>query len=127
MPREYSKNVGDRRKDVEPFYFDARRYAHPLDIGFSLDVQNAKTIAHPAVELLALIGLQRFRPRPSDRKWEFEYTAWSEPLGVPVAAAVVGGVVPIKPQQRYHFRLLFRDDQRRYKAFSHATPIGGLR
>src|SRR5208337_2949303 len=49
-------------KVVEPFYFDARRFAHSLDVGFSLDAQGAETVAHPAVELLCLIGLQRFRP-----------------------------------------------------------------
>jgi CRISPR-associated protein Csb3 len=126
MPEEYSKNANDQKKAVEPFYFDARRFAHPLDIGFSLDVQGAETVTHPAVELLALIGLQRFRPGGSDRKWEFEYTVWSKPLSAPVAAAVASGAVPIHPQQRYRFRLLFRDDQRRYKAFSQAIQTGGL-
>lgn len=127
IPKEYSKKAADQKKDVEPFYFDARRFAHPLDVGFSLDKQNAETVAHPAVELLALIGLQRFRPSASTEKWEFEYATWFKPLSAPVAAAVVSGSVPVHPQQRYHFRLLFRDDQRRYKAFSYATPIGGLR
>lgn len=126
MPKEYAKNANDQKKAVEPFYFDARRFAHALDIGFSLDVQGAETIVHPAVELLALIGLQRFRPGGSDRKWEFAYTAWSTPLSAPVAAAVASGAVSIDSQRRYRFRLLFRDDQRRYKAFSHATQIGGL-
>lgn len=62
MPNEYRKGKSDHKKPVEPFYFDARRFAHPLGTGFSLDVQEAETIAHPAVELLCLIGLQRFRP-----------------------------------------------------------------
>jgi hypothetical protein len=125
MPKEYSKSASDQKKSVEPFYFDARRFAHALDVGFSLDVQSAETVAHPAVELLALIGLQRFRPGASKQKWGFEYTAWAKPLSAPVATAVVSGAVPVQPQQRYRFRLLFRDDQRRYKAFSYATRIGG--
>lgn len=126
MPKEYSKNTSDQKKSVEPFYFDARRFTHALDVGFSLDVQGAETVAHPAVELLALIGLQRFRPGATEQKWEFEYTVWARLLSAPVAAAVISGVVPVQPQQRYRFRLLFRDDQRRYKAFSYAARIGGL-
>lgn len=122
-PREYRKKDSDDKKPVEPFYFDARRFAHALDAGFSLDVQNIDTIAHPAVELLSLIGLQRFRPAATSTKWTFEYSTWSAPLSAPVAAVAVCGAVPAG--NRYQFRLQFRDDQKRYKAFGFATPIGG--
>jgi len=116
---------GEPNKPVEPFYFDARRFVHPLDTGFSLDAQDAETLAHPAVEFLSLIGLQRFRPAPSSAKWCFEYWTWSQPLSAPVAAGVACGAVPISDRQGYCFRLRFRDDQKRYKAFSYATQIGG--
>jgi CRISPR-associated protein Csb3 len=122
-PREYRKEKSDGQEPVEPFYFDARRFAHPLDIGFSLDKQDAETIAYPAVELLGLIGLQRFRPARAPNKWWFEYSAWLAPLAAPVAAAVVCGSVPAG--YRYRFQLLFRDDKKRYKAFDYATRIGG--
>lgn len=124
---------GDRKSargdsKVEPFYFDALRFAHALDVGFSLDVQE-KTIrasAAPVTELLALIGLQRFRPRQcSDSKWSFEYWTWPHPLCAPVAAAVACGSVAIVDSQGYRFSLKYRHDQKRYKAFSFATPIGG--
>jgi len=123
-PKEYTKN--DRQQDdpVAPFYFDARRCAHPLDAGFSLDVQKAETYAHPAVELLSLIGLQRFRPASSSAKWSFEYWTWSRPLSAPVAAGIACGAVPIPGRQGYRFPLRFRDNQKRYKAFSFATQIG---
>lgn len=125
MPKEYRKGKSDHKKPVEPFYFDARRFAHPLDTGFSLDVQEAETIAHPAVELLCLIGLQRFRPATTlGEKRSFDYWTWSRPLGAPVAAAVLSGVSPIPGRQAYRFRLRFRDDQKRYKAFGYAIPIG---
>jgi CRISPR-associated protein Csb3 len=111
-------------KAVEPFYFDARRFAHPLDAGFSLDAQEAETPAHPRVEFLALVGLQRFRPAPTRERWSFEYRTWPVPLRAPVAAAVCDGSVPTR-SAAYRFRLLFRDDQKRYKAFGFATRIGG--
>jgi CRISPR-associated protein Csb3 len=124
MPDEYRKGASAENRSVEPFYFDARRFAHALDAGFSLDVQDAETIAHPAVELLALVGLQRFRPAPASEKWTFDYWTWPRPLAPCVAASVTSGVVPIPGCQGYHFHLLFRDDQKRYKAFSFATPQG---
>jgi len=117
----------DRAKAAQPpFYFDARRFAHALDTGFSLDAQGAETVAHPAVELLCLIGLQRFRPRRSfESKWRFEYWTWLHPLGAPVAAAAACGAVETPGSQGYRFSLQFRDNQKRYKAFGFATPIGG--
>ena len=125
MPQEYRKGESDASKPVEPFYFDARRFAHALDVGFSLDVQKAETVAHPGVELLSLIGLQRFRPANAPVKWSFDYCIWSYPLGVPVAAAVFSGVIPIPGKQAYRFPLRFRDNQKRYKAFGPAILVGG--
>ncbi len=114
-------------KPVMPFYFDARQFAHRLDAGFSLDaLSTVEVLAYPAVELLTLIGLQRFPPAPAKQKWHFDYWAWSHPTSAPVAAAVVCGRAPIDAPHHYRFRLLFREDQRRYKAFSFATltPTG---
>lgn len=127
MPKEYRNNKSnDGQKAVEPFYFDARRFAHSLDVGFSLDAIEAETIAHPAVELLSLIGLQRFRPSPAPPpiKWYFDYWTWSSPLRAPVAAGVASGAVPMPGRVGYRFPLKFRDDQKRYKAFGRAATIG---
>jgi CRISPR-associated protein Csb3 len=121
-PQEYRKKDSDDEKRVEPFYFDARRFAHALDAGFSLDVQEAETIAHPVVELLSLIGLQRFRPASTSNKWALTYSVWSMPLSVSVASAATCGALPVG--QHYRFQLQFRDDQKRYKAFDFATPTG---
>ena len=142
MPKEYGQG---KSASVEPFYFDAGRFSHSLDVGFSLDVQKAQTIAHPAVELLCLIGLQRFRPkavpvklsfdcliglqrfRPQAApvKWSFDYWIWRHPLNAPVSAAVFCGASPVAEGLEYRFPLRFRDDQKRYKAFGRATLIGG--
>ncbi|GIU81984.1 MAG: type I-U CRISPR-associated protein Cas8c [Pyrinomonadaceae bacterium] len=122
-PAEYAQKDRDQAKPVEPFCFDTRRYVHALKVGFSLDAQNTDILAYPAVELLALIGIQRFRLLPSGQKWSFEYVIWLRPLGVPVAAAVASGVIPFVSSERYLFRFVFRDDQKRYKAFGRATKI----
>jgi len=124
-PAEYGSGRGTEKK-VEPFYFDARRYAHPLDEGFSLDVQGAETAASPVTELLCLVGLQRFRPRRAeDDKWTFQYCAWAHALRVAEAAPVVAGVVPVPVVSCFCFTMQFRDDQKRYKAFGFARPFGG--
>jgi CRISPR-associated protein Csb3 len=128
-PLEYRCILKAEDVKVEPFYFDARRFAHALDTGFSLDVQERtlRALAAPMTELLALLGLQRFRPRQTpEERWTFEYFTWGQPLGV-AAAAVVGGAVPIVGRRGFRFRLQFRDDQKRYKAFGLATQIGGER
>jgi CRISPR-associated protein Csb3 len=74
-----------KAKSASPFYFDARRSATALDIGFSPDVQNMSVVAFPAVESLGLIGLQRFRPSQNKTK-RFEFSAWQAPLPAAVAA-----------------------------------------
>lgn len=132
LPAEYREARSVKNDAVEPFYFDARRFAHALDTGFSLDAIGGKTLAHPAVELLALIGLQRFRPTvvPSAEpkvKATVEYFTWHRPLGVTVAGAVVCGATHLPGCQRFCFKILARDDQKRYGAFGWAKAIGGER
>jgi CRISPR-associated protein Csb3 len=121
-PEEYQECEMDQRK-VEPFYFDARRFAHSLDVGFSLDKQLIETITYPAVELLSLIGLQRFRPVPSSNKGAFEYLVWSRPLSPTVAS--VGCYCAVLPGHRYSFQLRPRAEKY-YKAFGFSTFMGGL-
>lgn len=134
MPKEYQGAPRDSRKRVEPFYFDARRFAHALDTGFSLDAVSAMTVAHPAVELLALIGLQRFQPAFSRGeqntsettiKARFDYYTWHRPLGIIVAAAAAAGAAYVPGCRHYQFKILARDDQKRYGAFGWATTKEG--
>ena len=124
LPEEYVKKSADQGKSVEPFFFDARRFAHALDAGFSLDAIGAESVAHPAVELLALIGLQRFRPSPASIRRHFEYWTWRHPLCAVVASAAITGAAAATGQRHYRFPLRFRDDQKRYKAFGWATAMG---
>jgi CRISPR-associated protein Csb3 len=108
-------------KKVEPFYFDARRFAGSLDVGFSLDEVGGSVVAYPAVELLCLIGLQRFRPAPTEDR-RYRYRIWSDPLGVCVAAGAVSGAVPVPRGRTFVFSRRNRDAQGRYKAFGFAQP-----
>lgn len=84
-----------KKKTLSPFYFDARREETSLDIGFSPDEQEMSVMAYPAVEALALVGLQRFRPAVVDggNSRAFVYTVWTTFLPPLVAMAVVSGKV----------------------------------
>ena len=113
-------------KKREPFYFDARRGANAkaLDIGFMPDALKIPSAAFPAVESLCLVGLQRFRPMPTDIPRVFVYSTWSVPLPPLLAAAAACGLVPGVGGVRYRFENAFRTDQRKHKGFLPATRIG---
>jgi hypothetical protein len=92
-------------KTISAFYFDARRAGTSLDLGFSADEQGMSVYDYPAVESLALVGLQRFRPRPegADGANSFVYTAWAEPLDVVAAAVAAGGAARVGSFGGYRF------------------------
>jgi CRISPR-associated protein Csb3 len=110
---------------VEPYYFDGRRGAAalPLDIGFAPDALQMTNIAYPAVELLCLVGLQRFRPVPTDSRRIFDYYAWPFPLELLTAPVAAAGLLPDPNTRGFRFENAFRTDQRKHKAFSMATPL----
>ncbi|MBK7400902.1 MAG: hypothetical protein IPJ34_32780 [Myxococcales bacterium] len=112
-------------KKVEPFYFDARRApnSHSRDVGFSPNDLGLETIASPAVELLCLIGLQRFRPRPTTERRVFDYFAWSVHAAIAVAPALACGAVGAPDTHGYRFESWFRTGQRKHKAFRAATAL----
>lgn len=116
----------NHRKKVEPYYFDSRRgwNAQSLDIGFAPDSLSMTTAAHPAVEFLCLIGLQRFRPAPTERRGVFIYHTWSPPLPAELAAAAAGGALLGSIKAGFRFENAFRTDQKKHKSFLPATPIG---
>jgi CRISPR-associated protein Csb3 len=112
-------------KKREPFYFDARRGANAksLDVGFAPDAFSMESAACPAVESLCMIGLQRFRPMPTDQPRVFVYRAWAVPLPPSTAAAAACGLLPGVGGDRYRFENAFRTDQRKHKGFLPATRI----
>lgn len=114
------------KKKVEPYYYDSRRgwNAQARDIGFAPDSLRMTTAAYPAVEFLSLVGLERFKPGPTDLPRVFTYATWSASLPITVAPAVVCGVLAMPGATRYRFQNAFRTDQRKHKSFLPATPIG---
>jgi hypothetical protein len=110
-PFDYSEGIFDskdgkaKRKTISPFYFDSRREGTSLDLGFSPDEQDMSVEAYPAVDSLALVGLQRFRPCVDAKAYprSFVYVAWAEPLPVSVAAATVCGAVAVRSCGSFRF------------------------
>ncbi len=117
--------ASEPEKKVEPFYFDARRgsNARPIDIGFSTDSVQMTTVAYPAVEFLCLVGLQRFRPKPSSSKRVFEYSTWEQPLPTEIAPLAALGLLGPARGRRFHFENAFRTDQRKHKGFTAAAEL----
>lgn len=114
-----------RTKKREPFYFDSRRggNAKSLDVGFAPDAFSMTSTACAAVESLCIVGLQRFRPMPTDQPRVFVYRAWTLPLPPSAAAAAVCGVLRGVGGNLYRFENAFRTDQRKHKGFLPANRI----
>lgn len=103
-----------------PFAFDSRLSRNnALDLGHF----SGGTLAFsPAVDVLCLIGLQRFRPETIETWNRNHYCTWSNFLPVTVAAIVAQGRILRLIDQRFEFPIKARDSQGRYKLFGHAQP-----
>lgn len=114
-----------------PFNFDADLggQGSALDIGFSFDPLAASEMTRiegtckPALEVLAFIGLQRFRPREIPRQNRFVYSAWSQPLPPSVGAVAACQAIGVANAPCYEFRLLYRTKY--LKSFLPAIPFQG--
>lgn len=114
-----------------PFNFDSDLGGQggALDIGFSFDplansaLTRIEPTARPALELLAFVGLQRFRSTEMKGQNRFFYTAWNRPLPIQVAMPAVCGILPITSATQYEFRLLYRTKY--LKSFLPAIPFMG--
>jgi CRISPR-associated protein Csb3 len=106
-------------KKKEPFYFDARRAtnAHSRDIGFSPNDLSLTSIAHPAVELLCLIGLQVARPVAHGRTRIYTYFTWSLPILSNLLLPASSGHLAVPGRQGYSFENWFRTGQKKHKTF----------
>jgi CRISPR-associated protein Csb3 len=114
-----------------PFNFDSDLGGQggAIDVGFSFDplagstLTRIESMARPALELLAFIGLQRFRPGEIKGENRFLYTAWNRPLPIEVAMPAACGALPIIGADRFEFRLLYRTKY--LKSFLPAIPFTG--
>jgi len=103
-----------------PFYFDAAIGGHSssADVGFGLDALSIRSKIKPAIEFLALIGLQRFKPaRIGDT---FHYRVWKQDLPPLLAAALSSGGYDSGEFTQFAFPLLYRTEY--LKAFLSAKP-----
>jgi CRISPR-associated protein Csx14 len=112
-------------KKKEPYYFDARRApnAHSRDVGFSPNDLKMTSIAHPAVELLCLVGLQFARPVPTARSRVYDYFTWHSPLLPSLILAASTGLLRLPDARGYRFENWFRTGQKKHKAFRGARTL----
>jgi hypothetical protein len=118
-------NPDDPSKKKEPFYFDARRSpnAHSLDVGFSANDLGVTSTAHPAVELLCLIGIQVARPSFTDQKRIYDYSLWSVPITTNLLLVAATGELQLPDARKFRFENWFRTGQKKHKAFRSSVPL----
>ncbi len=97
------------------FGVDPRSAWEALDLGYSPNEQNQPVRTYPAVEILAAIGLQGYRPRSSGRL--LRYHLWLAPLPATVARSGCVQAWDGLPSMPYAYRLEGRGS---YKYFSFA-------
>lgn len=108
-------------RSPKPVYFDSRlSRLTSLDFGFSTERFTAAY--SPAAEVLALVGLQRFRPATVVPREQYRYDTWSSPLPVSIAAAAAHGLIPPLNQRTFEFPLVVRTGGK-YKAFGPSEPV----
>jgi hypothetical protein len=102
------------------FSFDSRLSRNnALDLGYA----SKRTFAFsPAIDVLCLVGLQRFRPEMIEVWNRNRYCTWREKLPVAVAPLAVLGLVPSLVDRCFEFPIKARDSQGRFKLFGHAQP-----
>jgi CRISPR-associated protein Csx14 len=118
-------NPDDPNKKKEPFYFDARRStnAHSLDVGFSANDLGVTSTAHPAVELLCLIGIQVARPSFTIQKRIYDYSMWTIPITANLLLAASTGELQLPDAPKFRFENWFRTGQKKHKAFRSSIPL----
>jgi CRISPR-associated protein Csx14 len=105
------------------FGFDPGPAWNALDVGFSPNEHHGfGVVTSAAVELLAVVGIQRFRPVVSANGELIDYTLWSFPLSPLAAAAIVGGLNLATASRTWRCRVVSRGS---YAALSRSFPLPG--
>lgn len=90
------------------FGFDCGPAWNALDVGFSPNEQGMEVESSPLVELLAAVGLQRFRPVMNDDRDGFDYFSWHRAFSPFVAAAAMVGAIRDEATQRFRASVITR-------------------
>jgi len=104
------------------FGFDPGAAWNALDVGFSPNEQGIEVASSAAVELLAAVGVQRFRPELAEDRQSFIYATWGQPLAPCVAAAAAGCAIDVAPTTRFLGRVVSRGS---YAALGRSVPLRG--
>jgi CRISPR-associated protein Csx14 len=97
------------------FGVDPRSAWNALDFGYSPNVHNRDAATYPAVEVLAAIGLQGFRPHAAKRS-DIAYSLWTIPLPLTVARIAAAAPWDGLPRCDYSFDIEKRGQS--YKFFT---------
>jgi CRISPR-associated protein Csx14 len=103
------------------FGVDPRSAWNALDVGFSPNEHGRDSATFPAVEILAAIGLQGFRPK-AERRDGVCYCLWQTPLPAAVARLAFSQPWAGLPHRRYSFAIRKRGQS--YKYFTFAVDLG---
>ncbi len=102
------------------FGFDPGAAWNALDVGFSPNEQQMAVSSSPAVELLAAVGLQRFRPAVSTDRTRFTYGTWAQPLAPCAAMVPASGMATGLSSSRFLGRVVSRGS---YAALGFSTAL----
>jgi CRISPR-associated protein Csx14 len=119
-PGEFADVLSQRLLQKGRFGFDPGPAWNALDVGFSLNEHGVEVESSPATELLAAVGLQRFRPVMNDDRDGFDYFTWHSPSPSPVASAAMVGAIRDRRALRYRVSVTTRGQ---YAALGFAYPL----
>ncbi|WP_088257266.1 hypothetical protein [Fimbriiglobus ruber] len=105
---EFDELFSQRLLQKGRFGFDPGPAWNSLDVGFSLNEHGLEVESSPATELLAAVGLQRFRPVMNDDRDGFDYCTWCNPNAPAVAAAAMAGLMVDRRTARYRVSVTSR-------------------
>ena len=107
--RQGIQQAGDPSKKKEPFSFEGRRGGHmgTLDVGFSSNAAEMESQAAPAVEFLALVGLQRTHPTQLKHIGpdQHGYSTWTKPIPMALVPMAIAGILPGIGKTAWTFRI----------------------
>jgi CRISPR-associated protein Csb3 len=102
------------------FGVDARSAWEPIDLGYSPnDTSRKEALTYPWVELLAVVGLQGFRP--GGRRRDLEYAAWLEALPLVPARSACAAPWEGLAVRSFGFEVMSRGQG--YKTFAFAKGV----